>query len=202
MSLFLESIYVKNGVAPLISYHQARYEACLKSHYPKAKSELLSKFLKQAPKDNAIYKLRILYSEKNKTVEFIQYKQKNITSLIAIEDNSLDYQWKYADRRLFDKLKSKLKSEIDILIVQNGLVTDSSYSNLIFEKKGNLYTPSTPLLKGVQRQYLLDQGIITSRKIPIDTIGEYESIRLINAMQNLNESVKLNIKAIEHNYVP
>ncbi|MDA3911256.1 MAG: aminotransferase class IV [Bacteroidales bacterium] len=201
MSRFLESIYVKNGIAPLISYHQARYEACVNSHYPKVRAKPLSDLLKQAPKDNIIYKLRILYSEKIEQVEFIPYKQRNITALQIIEDNSIDYHWKYADRHVFYRLKAKLQPETEIIIAQNGFLTDSSYSNLIFEKDGKLYTPSTPLLNGVQRQYLLDNNIITTRNIHVSTIGDYESIRLINAMQDIANCKKLKTDLINRNYV-
>jgi 4-amino-4-deoxychorismate lyase len=201
MSRFLESIYVKNGIAPLIAYHQARYESCLMAHYPKMSTPPLSEIVKQAPKDNRIYKLRILYSEKIEQIEFIPYKQRKINALQVIEDNRIDYHWKYANRQVFDKYKAKFNTETDILITQNGLLTDSSYSNLVLEKNGTFYTPKTPLLNGVQRQYLLDNKRIDTRDIHVSTIHEYESIRLINAMQNINNCIKLKTQVINFHYV-
>ena len=201
MSQFLESIYVKNGIAPLISYHQARYEACIKTHFTDARITCLSKLLKQAPKDNTIYKLRIVYSKKIEKVEFIPYIQRKITALKIIEDNSIEYHWKYADRKIFNNYKKNLNPETEIIIVQNGRITDSSYSNLVLEKDGKFYTPIKPLLNGVQRQYLLDYNRIIPSIIPVNTIIKYENIRLINAMQSINDCVKLKTQGINPNYV-
>ena len=59
-----------------------------------------------------------------------------------------------------NQLIEKRKHADDIIIVKNGLVTDSFYANLAFLKNGIWFTPETPLLLGVQRQFLLSQKTI------------------------------------------
>jgi len=201
MSLFLESIYVKNRLAPLISYHQTRYQACLNAHFPKANCVNLMDFLAHAPADNQVYKLRIIYSNKIEKFEFIPYYQKEITSLVAIEDKSISYQWKYANRRVFVDLKSNFSKHTELIITQNGLITDSSYSNLVFEKSGKFFTPEKPLLKGVQRQFLLDQQLIIPSTIHKNEITDYDFVYLINAMQTITNCIKLKTNSIDTKYV-
>ncbi|MEA1874248.1 MAG: aminotransferase class IV [Bacteroidota bacterium] len=196
MFQFIESIYIKNGLAPLISYHQARYQACLHAHFPNAKHIELKTLLANAPIDNQVYKLRIVYSNKIDGFEFIPYHQKKITSLVVIEDKSINYQWKYANRNAFDNLKANYSKDTELIITQNGLITDSSYSNLVLEKEGKRYTPVTPLLNGVQRQFLLDHRCIIPKAIHKNRITDYDSIYLINAMQNINNCIKLNTDSI------
>lgn len=48
-----------------------------------------------------------------------------------------------------------------MLIVRDGWVTDTSFTNVVFEDAGGgLYTPETCLLEGTRRQSLLDEGRI------------------------------------------
>jgi 4-amino-4-deoxychorismate lyase len=84
-----------------------------------------------------------------------------------------------------------LNSHQEIIIVKSGYITDSSFSNLVFEKSGYLHTPETPLLAGVQRENLLNQGIITPKKINLKTVHEYENIYLINALLSIEQGIKL-----------
>ena len=77
----------------------------------------------------------------------------------------------------------------DILIVKNGFITDTSFSNIIFLKCGRWYTPNTPLLKGTKRAKLLDLGLINERSIRPEEMGNYEKVGLINAMLELGEVV-------------
>jgi 4-amino-4-deoxychorismate lyase len=82
----------------------------------------------------------------------------------------------------------------DILIIKNGMVTDTSYSNVIFRDKiGNWVTPSTCLLKGTRRLNLLKNRIITETDIRVSDLKYYNEIRLINAMIGIGDSEKIQI---------
>ena len=85
------------------------------------------------------------------------------------------------------ELKKGLKENEDIIIVKNGFVTDSSFSNLIFFDGKEWYTPSTPLLKGTTRARLLNEKKITERVIKIEDIKNYKSISLINAFNEIGD---------------
>jgi len=71
-----------------------------------------------------------------------------------------------------------------MIIIKNGLVTDGSYTNVAFFDGENWWTPSSPLLKGIQREVLLSTGIIKEKTIPVDSISMYQKVKLFNAMMN------------------
>ena len=78
----------------------------------------------------------------------------------------------------------------DILIVRDGRITDTSFSNVVFEDAGGgLYTPDTCLLKGTRRESLLDAGIIRECPITVDDIRRFRKVLLVNAMIGLEDGV-------------
>ncbi len=50
-----------------------------------------------------------------------------------MENNTYDYSFKFEDRKEFENMKTKAKSE-EIIIVKNNHITDTSYTNLLFLK--------------------------------------------------------------------
>ncbi|NHQ69893.1 aminotransferase class IV, partial [Elizabethkingia miricola] len=61
-----------------------------------------------------------------------------------------------------------------------------SYSNLIFRKDNEWYTPETFLLNGVMRQHLLKSGKIKTLEIGLKNIKEFSHFQMINAMIPFN----------------
>jgi 4-amino-4-deoxychorismate lyase len=199
MFQFLESILIENGQAPLICYHQKRYEACLKEHYPKSIPVNLKEYVSNSPSISGKTKLRILYSDKIDSVEYIPYTIKNIDKLYIINSNEINYNWKYSDRTSLNQLKYNLPNNSEILIIKNGFVSDTSFSNVIFEKSGKLYTPNTPLLNGVRREFLLSKKEIEIITIKSDDIFLFDRIILINGLIGINElSITINNSSISH----
>ena len=85
----------------------------------------------------------------------------------------------------------------DIIIIKDGFVTDASSSNLVFENKTGLYTPASYLLRGTKREYLLSKGLIEERIIKEDSLKEYDSIYLINAMVDLEDRIMVPIAQLD-----
>ena len=56
-----------------------------------------------------------------------------------------------------------------------------------FIQRANWYTPQKPLLKGIQRQYLLSKGLIKVKDIHISDLIQYNRIRLFNALITFGE---------------
>ena len=99
-----------------------------------------------------------------------------------IEDNKIDYSYKYCNRTPIDRLLTKTKYS-EILIIKNGLITDTSIANIGFSTDGKIFfTPKTPLLKGTTRNYLLDKKIIFEKDITVKSIRNYKKIALFNAI--------------------
>ena len=74
-----------------------------------------------------------------------------------------------------------------MIFVKNGLVTDSSYANLVFFDGTEWVTPTTFLLNGTCRQRLLSERKIKERIIHATDIPSFTHIGLINAMIDLGE---------------
>ena len=83
----------------------------------------------------------------------------------------------------------------DILILKNGLISDTSFCNVIFENREGFFTPKRPLLKGVKRELLIKDKVIEELDITMDNIQSYDNIILINAMIEFNE-ISIDIKNI------
>jgi len=84
----------------------------------------------------------------------------------------------------------------EILVVKNGMITDTSFSNIIFLKKGTWYTPEYPLLPGTRRADYLQKNQIFPQVIKPEDLGQYEEARLINSMRSLEDADPIQISRI------
>lgn len=183
MSLLIESIKLLDGTFYNLSHHEQRMNRSLKSlcgvHDHVDLEILLSKV--DVP-TQGLFKCRIVYDDTSREIEFQPYQYKKIQSLRVVEHDRIHYEFKYTDRKLINRLYELRKDCDDILIVRRGFVTDSSYSNIVFRKNNHWVTPWSALLKGTQRQKLLDQNIIQEDDIRLEDISTFQSFKLINAM--------------------
>ncbi len=132
--------------------------------------------------DNDKHKCRVTYGEEIVKVEWEKYHPRTIRSLRVVEANYLDYAFKYKDRRALDFLYDQRGSYDDVLIIKDGLITDSSYANVALFNGTGWYTPEQPILAGTQRAYLLNEGVIVPRAIRASEVSDYRHIKLFNAM--------------------
>lgn len=58
----------------------------------------------------------------------------------------------------------------EIIIIKNGLVTGTSFTNIAIYKDGKWITPKHPLLLGTKRAALLEKGIIQEADITVDDL--------------------------------
>lgn len=183
MSRLIESIRLENGAFHRLHYHQARVNRAMTELHPSvAPINLLEYLSKSEHPKSGIFKARVIYEHQIKTVEFIAYEVKPIQSLKVVYDHTIDYAYKYEDRSRINSLFEQRQYCDDILIVKNGFITDSSYSNIIFYDGFRWVTPNAPLLRGTMRQFLLDTAEIKQEPITIQDISSFKSFRLINAM--------------------
>ncbi|MBP1616176.1 MAG: hypothetical protein H6Q14_3 [Bacteroidetes bacterium] len=182
MKQFVETIRVENGVPRLFAEHFARLQNTA-LHYFGTSLEISAQQLLPPPgiKENVL-KCRVLYSGKIENIEFQPYQKRNIRNLKLVHDNCIDYTYKSTDREQLNRLLAQKGDADEIIIVKNGFVTDSSFSNLLFENEEGLFTPSSFLLNGVQRQSLLKSGLIRELCIREEDISNFSKIHLINAM--------------------
>lgn len=187
MSQFIESIKVEDQEAFLLDLHQKRIDQTF-SHFGKEGSIDLSKIFKNLQHDeDGLFKLRIVYNlDKKFRVQMIPHAIPEIQEFQLIENNNFDYSFKFDDRKELEKMKMKAKAE-EIIIVKNNHITDTSFSNLLFMKGKEWFTPTTYLLNGVQRQSLLKKKKIKETEITLQNIKQFSHFQLINALNDFDD---------------
>lgn len=136
-----------------------------------------------------LVKFRIVYTSVIEHMEAAAYTFKPIASIALVKATNLLYDYKYEDRSgFFDLLKQKGDAD-EILIEQDGQITDTSYSNVVLQDTTGFYTPTSYLLNGTKRRSLLESGIVQERAIRVDDLDRYSNIYLINAMMDLEDKV-------------
>jgi 4-amino-4-deoxychorismate lyase len=183
MSLLLETIKVVDGKFCNLFYHEQRMIRSLEMLCGVEDDIILDDFLHElATPKQGVFKCRIVYDERTKEVEFIPYKIRPVNKLKIIENDRVNYEFKYADRKQIDKLFEERDGCDDILIVRKGEVTDTSYANIVFKRDNDWITPWSPLLKGTMRQKLIEENKIIPEKILFEDLPTFKSFKLINAM--------------------
>lgn len=196
MSLLIESIKLLDGKFCNVFYHEQRMLRSLEMLFGNDEDFDLAKFLEDLdfPKEG-LYKCRIVYDDQTKEVEFIPYRPRPINTLHIVEHDRINYEFKYKDRKTIDKLFGQRESCDDILIIKRGLVTDSSYSNIVFRRGKEWFTPWSALLKGTQRQKLIDENKLIQEEINVKDIRSFDTFKLINALLEF-EGPEIDVKNI------
>jgi 4-amino-4-deoxychorismate lyase len=126
-----------------------------------------------------------LYQADIEHIEFNIYVPKKIERLKLVA-TEMDYQYKWEDRTQINELVNTQPLYDDVLLTKNGLITDTSYANIIFKKDNEFYTPKSPLLKGTKRQQLLDEEILIEKNIRANEVYKFSHFALINALNDLD----------------
>lgn len=198
MCLLFETIKIKNGIIFHAALHQERMNRSIATLFKRESNINLNDVLSKQkfPSDNWI-KCKVIYDTKVRDITFHPYIARKIDSLKIVEINDIDYSLKYTNREAINKLFLQKELSDDIIIVRHGFITDSSYANLVFWDGYHWYTPSTPLLNGVQREFLLSQCRIIEQKIKLEDLTKYLKVGLINAMLNITDMPIIETKYIE-----
>lgn len=196
MCLLFETIQIRHRKAERIKLHNMRM------NYSRQKLFGCSDFIdlqNHIPAiDNfpdEIYKCKVVYSKTIENIIITPYSPRKIESLELVECNDIDYTHKFENRVRLDDLKAKSMAD-EIIIVKNGLVTDTSFSNLIFYDGRRWLTPQTPLLEGTMRRYLLDKQMIVVKKITPNDLHSFISVKLINAMLDFSNTTEIMIDKV------
>lgn len=191
MKEYVETIRLEQARFHLLPLHQQRMAATIREAYgdqlgvPSLEAALTSAI--EIP-DGAIYKCRVVYGTDIRKIEILPYSPRKVSSLrLVTAPSGLDYHLKTTDRTALSALAAEKGDYDEVIIVRDGLVTDTSYTNLLFKSAEGMLTPRTPLLAGTMRRRLLDEGLATpaditpSDLLPGNKLGITHAI-LINAM--------------------
>ena len=195
---FIESILFRDEDYVNLPLHQQRMDRVFHHYGSTDDSHNLNRILPDL-KMEGTYKVRLVYGmdteDAEYDIEFAEYQPRKIKTLEVVRSKPFDYSMKFEDRTKINELV-KVSSADDIIIAINDHVTDGSYFNLAFWDGAEWLTPDTPLLKGVRRTQLLNEGKIKEAPIQIADLGAFEKVSLINAMMDLSE-LELPISAID-----
>ena len=196
MCRFIESIKVEDGEFKLLGLHQERVRKAMTDFYPNVKVIDLAESLRLTtfPTDG-ISKCRIVYDTEIRQVEFVRFEKPEIHSLRLVETTVKSLPYKLENRSGIAAAMTQRGDCEDVILVKNGLLTDTSYCNIALFDGENWFTPRIPLIYGVKRTQLLEQGLLIEKDIKTAEILNFQRIALFNAMNEFG-SIELDISSI------
>jgi 4-amino-4-deoxychorismate lyase len=195
---FFETIRYVNGILENLSYHQARINRTVSALGGKTAIHLDKIQLVHDFEKDIVYKIKCIYNLEGAYHIEKEIYHKKIIQTVSIHQAALEeYQYKYTNRTwLNDALKNAGTDEI--IIVQNNMVKDGNYANLVFFNGTEWHTPLHPLLLGTHRARLIDENKIIEKNITLSDLANYTSLKYINAMMLWEESPEIEIGQLAH----
>jgi 4-amino-4-deoxychorismate lyase len=183
MSLLFETIRIENGILRYPEEHEKRMFRTRASLFgANDPISLQQAIMIPGEYSSGIVRCRVDYGIKIDTVKFTPYRLKSLRKFQVVVNEEIEYPFKFSDRSSLESLLRDKNTTDEIILVQHGLITDTSFSNLIFYDGRNWITPSTPLLHGTCRGRLIREGKITERKISLQELDSFKGFKIINAM--------------------
>ena len=189
MYRFIETLCVRKGKIQHLVYHQQRVDQTRRTVLGLDGQLSLNQLL-QLPdewKNIERVKCRIVYSSTLEESTFTEYLPRAIRSLRLVTHDTIQYNYKFEDRRLINHLFARRGAADDVLIVKDGIITDTSYSNVAFFDGQQWFTPHQPLLPGTARTRLLNEGILKEAEITPGDLSRLTHCSLLNAKLPLGE---------------
>jgi len=134
------------------------------------------------PPNDKLLKCKVIYDDSGiLDIQYDQYNKKDISTFKLIYDDNIIYNKKYLNRDCIDKLKKNI-IEDEIIIVKDGLITDTSIANIAILYNDIWITSKNPLLIGTSRNRYIDNNLIIPKDITVKMLKESKKIALLNAM--------------------
>lgn len=196
MSLFFESIKLKDGKLELLEFHESRMKLTREKHCGILQDFILSEIIKYGYEYNkGLFKVRVDYDIDISNYTITPYEIKTHQKIILLENPDLQYIYKYNNRK---NLNFNHALADDCIYTKNGFLTDASYSNLALYDGNEWFTPKNCLFEGIKRAYLLNEKLIHKVDIHKSELKQFKKIAFINAMRDFE---KIYTFVIEDNYL-
>ena len=195
---FFETIRYVNGVLENVSYHQARINRTVSALGGKTYIQLDKIQLVHDSEKDIVYKIKCLYNlEGAYHIEKAVYHKKTIQTVSIHQAALEEYQYKYTNRNWLNEALKNAGTD-EMIILQNNMIKDGNYANLVFFNGSEWHTPLHPLLLGTHRARLIDQNKIIEKDITISDLSSYTKLKFINAMMLWEESPEIEIGQLVH----
>jgi 4-amino-4-deoxychorismate lyase len=186
----VESIKLKDGVFYRLKLHQERVNKAFAICYPTEEPiNIVENLFQTVFPQEGIYKCHIVYDIYVQLLEFVPYVRREIRSLKLVETKLESRAYKLEDRSGLNAAFAQRDDCDDVLLVKNGLLTDTSYCNVALYDGENWITPRIPLLYGVNRAQLLAEGKLIEKDITNVDLKNYHQITLFNALIEFGEII-------------
>ncbi len=199
MSPCLETICIRNGQLQNLPAHNERFNrtrlACWHLTEPARLEDSIQ--LPNWVLPTETYKCRVTYGPVIERVDVELYQVRPVRSLRLIVADGLYYPYKFADRQALTALFAQRGPADDILMVREGLLTDTSYANVALFDGIHWFTPARPLLEGTQRARLLCEGQLQAADIRPADLSHFTAIKLVNAMLSWEQTSPVPIEAVQ-----
>ncbi|OJV18324.1 MAG: hypothetical protein BGO21_22450 [Dyadobacter sp. 50-39] len=195
--LCFETICVENRQFKNLSYHEARLNKTRRELWGYDDNWDLARLLEIPDTvDDRIHKCRVAYNLNIDNIRWEPYAHRDIRKIRRVYHDEIDYRYKYDNREGLNALFAQRGDADEILIIKNGLVTDSNFCNVAFFNGDRWLTPANPLLPGTQRAFLLDEGMVEPAEIRESDMTKFSRIRLFNAMVDWAHAPELDVSLI------
>ena len=135
------------------------------------------------PLSEELLRCKVIYNDFEViNVEYFPYKKRDITSFKLIFDDEISYSKKYLNRENLDSLFLRKEDCDEIIIIKNGVVTDTSIANIAIFYENKWITSKNCLLNGTTKQRLLDSKFLVEKDISVKMLKKASQIALMNAM--------------------
>lgn len=185
-SPFVETIRIEKGRIHNLPYHNVRMNRTRRELFGAREEIDLAGYIHPGPHQERT-KCRVEYTREVLQVEYVPYRMRPVHSLRLVTCDEIDYSYKSTDRQCLNDLFAQRGGHDDILIIRDGLLTDTSICNVALWNGTSWITPARPLLCGTMRAYLLDKGLVQAGDIPVEDLPKYTRIRLFNALIGFGE---------------
>lgn len=187
MCLFLESVKVCDGEVHNLAAHQDRVRITMQDQLSLEAISLEQIIRQQALPASGVYKCRIVYGKGVMHCEVLPYQVRTVRKVQLAETGDFTYPYKSLQRDFFDMLHRQHADVDEFILHHNGILSDSTFSNLAFFDGERWYTPDQPLLKGVRRRQLIECGRLHTAALRMADLSRFSTISFINAMLDLGE---------------
>ena len=212
---FIETFMLRGGELIAGELHRERMLRTLRKQGAEISSSLLQSLLSTSPWREVeayltgqqippamTYRLTLEYSLAGlSAIRLVPYCKRTICALCPILlPEGFEYSYKYANRSFFERVKAELADDEEPLFVRSdGTITDTSFTNVLIETEAGYLTPARPLLKGTQREGLLQAGLIAEADdLTLSALrSKAKAILLINALLPLEEALRLPPEALQ-----
>jgi 4-amino-4-deoxychorismate lyase len=180
MSPFFETVRVEKGTIHNRIWHNRRLNRTIYENFGIRTDYDIADYI-LPPKDSRLYRCKLLYAKEVDSVTLTPYRPRSYSMLKLVHAN-IDYPYKSTDRGAIEDLFKERGEADDIIIVRDGMLTDTSIANIALYDGVAWYTPENPLLEGTMRASLLAEKKLKTKILKPDDLKKSVKFAVMNAM--------------------